>query len=368
MHWIMSDFSRLGLKKDILNLVRTMYKEPSPVQEKVVPLAVQGKNVVFTSMTGSGKTLAYLLGFIGKIDRKKGLQMVVVVPARELCIQVGKEIQEFVEKLDLSVGTLYGGRDLAGDKRTTGRKNQIMVGTPGRLTQHINEKHIKIGEIGYLVFDESDQMFDFGFYDSCAYLRKRASSNVQIILSSATITTKVEQFIKTEIIDYELLKIGVQIPEIIIQEKVSVRIDDKNQFLAVFFKRRFRKALVFCNTKKRTVEIPEFLKKFGLNAGSLNGDLEQKERVNILNRFKDGNLPILVTTDVAARGIHIEDVDIVINYDAPKRSEFYVHRIGRTGRGGKKGYALSLVCPQDVDRFALIEREFGLKLKDYTES
>ena len=191
----MQDFQKLGLKKEVI-AVLTKFKKPSEVQTKVIPLTLKGKNIVFTSMTGSGKTVAYTAGFLGKINKKLGVQMMVLVPTRELCVQVGKEIQELSEPLGLKVGMLYGGRYIGGDYRTTRKKNQILVGTPGRLIQHINEKHIKVGEVAYLIYDESDQMFDHGFSKDCAYVRKRVSKNVQIILSSATITDKVKRFIE----------------------------------------------------------------------------------------------------------------------------------------------------------------------------
>ncbi len=162
----MGDFTKLSLKKEILDVLsRLKLNKSFEVQDKIVPLAMKGKNIVFTSRTGSGKTLAYLLGFLGKINKKQGIQMIVLVPTRELCIQVGKEMRGVCEPLGINVGMLYGGRDIPGDYRTLNKKNQILVGTPGRLLMHINEKKVKVGEVKYLVYDESDQMFDLGFYD-----------------------------------------------------------------------------------------------------------------------------------------------------------------------------------------------------------
>ena len=192
----MGDFAKLNLKKEILKVLsRLKFKESFEVQDKIVPLAMRGKNVVFTSRTGSGKTLAYLLGFLGKINKKQGMQMLVLVPTRELCIQVGKEMKRVCDFLDINVGMIYGGRDVPGDYRTLSKKNQIMVGTPGRLLLHVNEKKIRVGEVKYLVYDESDQMFDHGFYDDCVYMKERVSKDAQIVFSSATITDKVDNFI-----------------------------------------------------------------------------------------------------------------------------------------------------------------------------
>jgi len=361
----MGDFAKLGLKREILSVLGSLkFNKSLDVQDKVIPLALQGKNVVFTSRTGSGKTLAYLLGYIAKIKKKLGIQMLVLVPTRELCIQVGKEIAKICEPLDIKVGMLYGGRDLSGDYRTTGKRINIMIGTPGRITQHVNEKNIKVGDVKYLVYDESDQMFDQGFDEECAYLRERVDKHAQIILASATITDRVDNFIERVIVDYELLKIGTLIPKNIMQEKIFCEMDEKNDILLRLLK-GFKRALIFCNTKIKSADIAEFLNDNGIHAKPLNASLEQQDRIDTLNLFKEGKIRVLVATDVAARGLHIEKVDIVINYDAPTRPEFYIHRIGRTGRKDKDGYALTLICPEDVDRFANIEFDYELNVGLY---
>ncbi len=364
----MTDFNKLHLKKDILAaLARLKLKSPFEVQEKIIPIVMQGKNIVFTSRTGSGKTLAYLLGFLSKINNKQGLQIIVLVPTRELCIQVGKEMQKLCELLDLNVGMLYGGRDVHGDYRTLMKKNQIIVGTPGRLLQHINDKKLKVGEVKCLIYDESDQMFDQGFYKDCVYIKKRVSKNSQIILASATMTRKVKEFIDNEIMNYELLLIGDLIPKNITQEKIYCdKLEKNNILLRIFKEKKFNRAMVFCNTKIKSRNIADFLDNNKFNAKTLSSDLDQQERLNHLNLFKDGKIKILVTTDVAARGIHIENVDMIINYDVPTRDEFYVHRIGRTGRKDIKGYSLTLVCTEDEDRFKNIESEYNLDIQETT--
>ncbi|MBU1111750.1 MAG: DEAD/DEAH box helicase, partial [Nanoarchaeota archaeon] len=280
----MGDFAKLGLKKEILKVLsRLKLNESFEVQDKIVPLAMQGKNVVFTSRTGSGKTLAYLLGFLGKINKKQDIQMIVLVPTRELCVQVGKEIKTVCDRLEINVGILYGGRDISGDYRTLDKKNQILVGTPGRLLQHINGRRIKVGEVKYLVYDESDQMFDHGFYDDCVYLKQRASNDAQIILSSATITDKVKSFIDNEIVDYGLLNVGELIPKNILQEKLYCEKSEKDQLLLdIFSKKKVKRAMIFCNTKQKSYDISEFLEINKFNAKSLNSDLGQAERLNYL--------------------------------------------------------------------------------------
>ena len=362
----MVGFEGLGLKKEVVNaLTSSNFKKAFEVQEKVIPLVLNKKNVVFTSKTGSGKTLAYTVPFLSRLNKKLSNKMIIIVPTRELCIQVAKEMRRVCDLLGLNVGTLYGGKDIKGDERTLSKKNQILVGTPGRLIQHVNEKRIKVGDVNFLVYDESDQMFDNGFYSDCAYLKKRVSKDVQTILASATITEKVERFIKKEIKSYEFIEIGFKIPETIIQEKKYVKIMEKNDFLIKFLKdKKFKRILVFCNTKTKSEGIKEFFTYNKYNSEFLSSDLMQKDRENILNLFKLGKIHVLVATDIAARGLHIEKVDIVINYDVPTRDEFYIHRIGRTGRVDQKGYSLTLICPEDEERWNDIEFDYELEIKE----
>jgi len=361
----MDNFTRLGLKKNVLTALDTLkFEKPTEVQERIIPILLEGENVVFTSRTGSGKTLTFLLGFVGKINPKIGIQMIVIVPTRELCIQVGKELTKMCDLLGIKVGMLYGGRTMHGDQKTTSKKVQIMVGTPGRLLQHINAKNISVGETKYLVYDESDQMFDNGFYEDCAYLKTRVSKQAQIILSSATISNKVEEFVKKEIQEFVFEEVGEQIPSTIVQEKLFCEIREKNDLLVTFFdSKKFDRAIVFCNIKNRCEYVAAL---FGKKAKFLHSDLKQDERNNVLNLFRQGRVKILVTTDVASRGLHIPNVDIVVNYDVSRQPEFHVHRMGRTGRVGTKGYALTMVCPEDVSRFEHIEIGYGLDVKEIT--
>lgn len=367
--YVHMSFEKLRLKKDVISALNSLgYKEPREVQEEIIPLAMQGKDIVFTSRTGSGKTLAYTVPFLSKINLKLGIQMVVMVPTRELCMQVGKEMARIAAPLNIKVGSIYGGREISGDQRTTGRKLHIVVGTPGRLIQHINNKSIKVGEVKFIVYDESDQMFDDGFMKDCIYLKERASKRVQILLASATITIKVNEFINRYIPDHEFLMIGDQVPKNIKQEKLFCTIKEKNEHLiARLNKRSFKRVLVFCNTKLRTYQISELLKEKSFKARPLSGDLKQDDRTSTLNLFKQGRVKILVTTDVAARGLDITNIDMIVNYDIPRQDEFYVHRIGRTGRSDKKGYAINFICPEDEARFKRIEELYELEVNEVKE-
>ena len=362
----MVKFSNLGLKKEIVQVLsRLKYDNALKIQEKIIPLALQKKNIVFTSRTGSGKTLAYSIGFLSNINKKLNMQMLILVPTRELAIQVGKEIRQLAEPLGINVGVLFGGRDINNDNITLRKKNHIMVGTPGRLITHINEKSLKVGEVKCLVFDESDQMFDQGFYEECAYIKSRVGKLSQNILSSATINEKVKHFIDEVIVDYELIIIGENIPKNIIQEKIYVEILNKDKMLIEILKQKNnKKVLLFTNRKNRTYQLTGFLNENGIHAREINSSLEQTQRVNNLNLFKQGKINVLVATDIAARGLHIEQVDLVINYDVPNKSEFYVHRVGRTGRVDKPGRSITFICPEDEDRFGDIMFDYQLDIKE----
>lgn len=356
-------FSDLGLKKNVLAALEALdYKVPTEVQRELIPLVLSKQNVVFTAQTGSGKTIAFSAGFFSRINPKQNLQVLIVVPTRELCMQVGAQIKKFGDILGFNVGMLYGGHDLLVDRRTISRRLHVLVATPGRLIQHINFKTIKLSEVKTLIFDESDQMFDAGFYKDCIYIKSRASKTAQIILSSATITSKVDKFLKKEVPKFKFVEVGVLIPPNIIQDVLFCTIAEKKDLIVNFFLGEdFNRAIVFVNTKAKLNAINDVLNDNDIFAAPLSSDLDQKTREKRIRDFKAKRFNVLVCTDIASRGLDIDNVDIVVNYDVPSRSEFYVHRIGRTGRLGKKGYALTFICPEDEEDFGIIENEFKLK-------
>jgi len=355
-------FAHLGLKKEVVLALETLgFTEPTDVQEKVLPLITAKKNVVFTSQTGSGKTIAYSVGFFNRLQLKQQVQMLVIVPTRELCMQVGEELKKFGQLLGFNVGMLYGGHDLIVDKKVVSKRLHVIVATPGRLIQHINNKVVRVGDVSYLVFDESDQMFDTGFYDDCEYIRSRVSVTAQLVLSSATLTAKVESFVKKNISDFEFVEVGALIPSSITQDMLLCTIPEKNKLLVDFFLgEEFSRAIVFVNTKSKLSAVYDTLLFHNISANYLSSDLDQKEREKCVRDFRAGKFSVLVCTDVASHGLDIKGVDIVVNYDVPPRSEYYVHRIGRAGRVGVQGYALTFVCPEDEEDFAALRKQFDL--------
>ena len=368
-------FSQLGFKKAIVETLSSLgIKKSTEVQETIIPKIQSGEHIVFTSQTGSGKTLCFLLGYLSKITPKSGLQMLIITPTKELANQVGKEVKRVTDQLGLKVGVLFGGREFKGDMKTVNSKLQIMVATPGRLIDHINKKTLRVGDVKMIVYDESDQMFDNGFASDCAYIKRRSAKDVQIVLSSATITNKVEAFMEDRLVDYQFVRIGNKIPKNIVQEKVYVEIDDKMDLLLKCVKKlqssSKKQIIIFLNTKEKCFLVHQLLEKNKIHATELHGDFNLRERNNHLNGFTSGRVPILITTNVAARGLHIPKVDAVINYDVSTRSEFYVHRIGRTGRvqkasrlnkgkTAKAGYAITFICTEDQERFQEIEEMYA---------
>jgi ATP-dependent RNA helicase DeaD len=361
---VKKSFQQLGLKKDVIEAINKLgYSKPTLVQEKIIPLVLEKHDLAFTAQTGSGKTLAYTLGVLSRIQPKQHIQLLIITPTRELCMQIGAELKKLGAILGFNVGSFYGGHDLNMDKRLITKKLHVVVATPGRLIQHINFKTLKVGDVKTIVFDESDQMFDNGFYDDCVYIINRVSVSAQVLLSSATINPQVEEFIGKYIPDHKQISIGVQIPKSISQEAFFCKIEEKNEELLTFLnKERPRSVLIFANTKTKLQSINDFLKSNDYKITMLSSDLEQKDREKVLEKFKERKYQILVCTDVASRGLQIDDVDLVINYDIPKRKEFYVHRIGRTGRTQKKGKSLSLVCPEDEEAFMAIQDEYAIDI------
>ena len=362
----MVTFAKLGLSKNVIAALASQgITDALEVQEKIVPLVMQGKDVCFTAPTGSGKTLAYSLGFLRKLNKKMLIQLLILTPTRELCVQVGKELEKICDPLGINVGMLYGGRHVGGDYRTIGKKVHVLVGTPGRIIQHVNEKNIKVGDVKLIVFDESDQMFESGFYDDCSYVLSRVSTTAQVVLASATLTRQVKDFIDQKMGEHVFLTIGEQIPSTIKQEKIFCTMNDKKKLVhKLFNKTKFGQTMIFCNTKAKSEAVADSLCDANIRAKMINSNLDQKERENRLRLFRDKKIQVLVATDVASRGLHIEGVKSVINFDVPKREEFYVHRIGRTGRQGAKGYALTFVCDEDKERFEKIEKKFSLDIKE----
>jgi ATP-independent RNA helicase DbpA len=343
-----NSFSTLGLKVELLQAVATMgFSQMTPVQAVTLPMILGGHDVIAQAKTGSGKTVAFALGVLEKIDPQiSGVQALVICPTRELADQVCKEIRKLGRCLNnLKVLSLCGGTSLAPQLASLSYGAHIVVGTPGRIEDHLSRKSLSLVGLKILVLDEADRMLDMGFSEAMAHVTSRCPVVRQTLLFSATISDEVRQLstefqtvAKQVTIDHSLE--GQSIKQLFYKVKRS---DQFETLLAILQDQQADSSIIFCETKIRSQEIADQLSELGIKALAIHGDLEQKDRNIVLARFANKSCSVLVATDVAARGLDIDDLALVINLSVPKDPEVYIHRIGRTGRAGKNGVAVTLV-------------------------
>jgi len=342
----LTTFQNLSLPTDALkNLNSLGYTTPTPIQGATIPLIQEGKDLIAKAKTGSGKSLAFLLPLILKLDESKYFpQALIIVPTRELCKQVAIECSKLARyKADVKIVTLYGGTSLTREVESLKKGADIVVGTPGRLLDHFSRESIHLEDIKTLILDEADRMLDMGFANDILKLVSNLPKQRQTLLFSATYPENIDKL--TKVILKNPIEIDVENSEekVNIEEKVYRVLDKDKALLDTLKHYQPNLAIIFCNTKVKTVELSTMLNDKGFDVATLNGDLEQYQRQEMLLQFANGSLPILVATDLAARGLDIEAIDIVINYDVPMKTEDYTHRVGRTGRANKSGLAITLV-------------------------
>ena len=341
----MTTFQNLSLPLDLLENIKNLgYEIPTPIQEQTIPLLRENKDLIAQAKTGSGKTLAFLLPLILKLDADEHFpQALIIAPTRELCEQIAGEANKLARyKKDVKVITLYGGTSLRTQIASLDKGADILIGTPGRLLDHFSRETIHLGQIKTLILDEADRMLDMGFADDILKLVSNLPKQRQSILFSATYPENIDKLTKVILKNPTEVKINSKEKEVAIEEFVY-EVDDKDKSLLTILKHfQPNLALIFCNTKIKTAEVSEMLNEKGFDIATLNGDLEQYERQEMLLQFANGSLPVLVATDLAARGLDIDGIDLVINYDTPMKTEDYTHRIGRTGRADKSGLAVTL--------------------------
>lgn len=354
-------FAEFGLEPKVLQAITELgFEEATPIQEQAIPLAMAGSDLIGQAQTGTGKTAAFGIPLISKIAREEEkILALVMTPTRELAIQVAEEIGKLTRFKGLRSLAIYGGQDIGRQIRGLKRKPQIIIGTPGRLLDHINRKTIRLDDVQTIVLDEADEMLDMGFMEDIQTILKLVPEERQTMLFSATMPPNIQrlaqQFLKNpqhvSVIPKQISaplidQAYVEVPERQKFEALSRLIDMESPDLAI----------VFGRTKRRVDELAEGLQKRGYSADGLHGDLSQNQRDAVMRKFRDGSIDVLVATDVAARGLDVSGVTHVINFDLPQDPESYVHRIGRTGRAGKEGTAWSFVTPREMDHLHLIER------------
>ncbi len=358
----MEAFSNLGLSEETLDVLKKKgFEKPSPIQEKTIPAVLSGKkDIIGQSQTGTGKTAAFGLPMIELcIESSETVQALVLTPTRELAIQVAEEINSLKGKKKLTVVPIYGGQSIDLQLRSLRKGVDIVVGTPGRLLDHIKRKTLKVGKIAYLVLDEADEMLNMGFLEDVRTIMKNTSSEKRTMLFSATMPPQIMQIAKQYMREYQVLSGGGGRLTTNLTAQIYFEVSAADRFEAlcriIDIEDEFY-ALVFCRTKIDVDTIANRLNERGYDVDALHGDISQNQREKILNKFKKRLINILVATDVAARGIDVHDLSHVINYALPQDSESYVHRIGRTGRAGKEGNAITFITPAEYRKLQFIKR------------
>ena len=347
-----ASFEELGLSKELLKAIENLgFEEPSPIQALAIPSLLAGRDVVGQAQTGTGKTAAFGLPLLEKIVPGKTVQALVLCPTRELAIQVAEELGKLAaHKKTVSILPIYGGQPIERQFRALSKGAQVVVGTPGRVIDHLQRGTLRLNETALIVLDEADEMLDMGFRDDIETILELPPAHCQRVLFSATMPQPILELGKRFLHEPEILTIAHKMLTVPAIEQVyyEVRPYQKMDALCrVLDSQGFHKALVFCSTKRSVDEVTVHLQQRGYQADALHGNLNQTQRDRVMNRFRTDGIEILVATDVAARGIDVDDVDAVINYDIPHDVEGYVHRIGRTGRAGRKGKAFTFVTVRE---------------------
>ncbi|MGO9613091.1 MAG: DEAD/DEAH box helicase [Dissulfurispiraceae bacterium] len=354
------NFEDFNLSKETMKSVSEIgFEEPTPIQVSVIPLIMAGHDIVGQAQTGTGKTAAFGIPIVEHCQRTKAPFAIVLEPTRELAVQVAQEIKNIGKHKKISVLPVYGGTSIEKQIKALQKGINVVVGTPGRVLDHLNRKTLSLSQVKILVLDEADEMLDMGFIEDIKTIINTTPSERQTLLFSATIPQPIMGIAKHYMRDPQKIRVNtkdVVIPKIK-QIFYEVREEEKvNALSRLLDVEDPRLAIVFCHTKREVDEVAMKLGQMGYNAGALHGDFTQARRDEVMYRFKDGSLDILVATDVAARGLDIKDVTHVINYNIPQNPDSYVHRIGRTGRAGKSGIAITLVTPREYKHLRLIEK------------
>ena len=363
-------FSDLGLNEKILATLKDIgYEQPSPIQEKSIPILLKGGDMIGAAQTGTGKTAAFALPILNNIKiEQKDPQVLVLAPTRELAIQVAEAFQTFSRNIKgLHVLPIYGGTEYSGQLRGLKRGVHIVVGTPGRVMDHIKKGSLKLADLSTMILDEADEMLKMGFIDDVEWILSHAPEKRQIILFSATMPNQIKKIAQKYLNNPS---------EVIIKQKATTAttIDQKYWLVSgvrkldaltrILESETFDAIIIFVRTKNSTVELAERLEARGYSASALNGDIAQNNRERLIEQLKNKKIDILIATDVAARGLDVPRISHVINYDIPTDTESYVHRIGRTGRAGRSGTAILFVAPRERRLLSTIERVNKTTIKE----
>lgn len=356
----MAHFSDFALHKTIQQAIHDMgFEEPSPIQEQCIPKILEGGDLIGQAQTGTGKTAAFGLPLIEKMTNRNAVQAIVLTPTRELAIQVSGELRKIAKYKRVRTLPIYGGQSIGHQIRALKQGVQVVIGTPGRVLDHLRRKTLRLDQVSMLVLDEADEMLDMGFQEDIEAIIKETSTERQTLLFSATMPQEIMRLSRKYMNNPETVAISrkeVTAPTI---EQVYYKVFERSKLESlcrILDSEEIELGIVFCRTKRGVDELTEALQERGYLASGLHGDLSQAQRDKVMQSFRDSSIELLVATDVAARGIDVGNVSHVVNYDIPQDPESYVHRIGRTGRAGRKGIAMTLVTPREMKQLRTIEK------------
>lgn len=362
-------FSELNLEESVLQALDAMnFKECTPIQEHTIPVILEGKDLIGVAQTGTGKTAAYLLPVINQLSKggypEDSINCIIMSPTRELAQQIDQQMEGFSYFMPISSVAIYGGNDgvrFEQEKKGLTLGADVVIATPGRLISHISLGYVDLSKVSFFILDEADRMLDMGFADDIMQIVKHLPKERQTIMFSATMPTKIQQLAKTILNNPEEVKLAVSKPadRIIQTAYICYETQKLGIIESLFSEQQPERVIIFASSKQKVKEVTKSLKRMKPNVGEMHSDLDQSQREEIMHEFRNSRINILIATDIVARGIDIDDIRLVINYDVPHDSEDYVHRIGRTARANNDGCAITFVSETEQTRFKQIENFLG---------
>ncbi|WP_277998184.1 DEAD/DEAH box helicase [Zhaonella formicivorans] len=364
----MPTFYELNLSHPVLRAISSMgFEETTPIQEKTIPLIMKGRDIIGQAQTGTGKTVAFGIPLVEKVDAgTEAVQGLVITPTRELAVQVAEELNKIGQFKGVRALPIYGGQDINRQIKALKNRSHIIVGTPGRLIDHFKRKTIRLEQVQITILDEADEMLNMGFIEDVQTILRHIPNLRQILLFSATMPEPIRNLAQQFMQNPELISITTKEVTVANTEQNYIEVKENEKFDVLCRLLDIQSpdlAIVFGRTKRRVDELSEALTKRGYSSEGLHGDLTQAKRDTVLRHFREGTIEILVATDVAARGLDISGVTHVYNFDIPQDPESYVHRVGRTGRAGKTGLAITFVTPREIGQLKLIEQVIKRRIR-----
>ena len=364
----MTKFQDLGISQATLKAVLKMgFEEATPIQAETIPLSLENKDLIGQAQTGTGKTAAFGIPLVEKIDTKMdAIQGIIIAPTRELAIQVSEELYKIGAGKRVRVLPIYGGQDISRQIRSLKKAPHIIVGTPGRVLDHINRKTMRLDTVNTVILDEADEMLNMGFIEDIESILASTPVERQTLLFSATMPGPIQRMAEKFMKDPQIVRVKTKEMTVPLIDQYYLEVQERNKFDVLTRLLDIQSpelAIVFGRTKRRVDELSEALTLRGYTAEGIHGDLSQAKRLSVLRKFKEGTIDVLVATDVAARGLDISGVTHVYNFDIPQDPESYVHRIGRTGRAGKAGVAMTFITPREKSYLAVVEKTTKRKME-----